>query len=74
MENDICLVHKTKTIYQTYWSKLMLVFYYQRSASCDEKNSEKTQQSPVQTIQRTITGRNVIQDNGNTNKFWKGSR
>ena len=40
-----------------------------------EKISEKKQQSRVQTIQRTVTSRNIAQDNGsNINKFWKGSR
>jgi len=38
------------------------------------KKSAKKQQSQVQTIQRTITSRNVIQSNGGINKFWKGSR
>jgi len=39
------------------------------------ENQRKKQQSRVQTIQRTVTGRNVAQDNGsNINKFWKGSR
>jgi len=36
--------------------------------------SAKTQQSHVQMIQRIVTSRNVTQDNGNTNNFWKGSR
>jgi len=27
----------------------------------------------IQTIQRTVTCRNVTQDNGNTNNFWKGN-
>jgi len=34
----------------------------------------KNQQSQIQTIQRTVTSRNVTQDNGNIHKFWKGSR
>jgi len=42
------------------------------------RKSAKKQQPHVQTIQRTVTsrnpGRNVTQDNGNINKFWKGSR
>jgi len=38
------------------------------------KKSAEKQQSQVQTIQRTVTGRNVTQDNGNINKFWKSSR
>jgi len=36
--------------------------------------SAKKQQSQVQTIQRRVPSRNVTQDNGNINKFWKGSR
>jgi len=31
-------------------------------------------QSQAQTIQRTVASRNVIQNNGNIDKFWKGSR
>jgi len=38
------------------------------------KKSVKKQQEQVQTIQRTIASRNAIQDKGNINKFWKGSR
>jgi len=38
------------------------------------KKSAEKQQSQAQTIQRTVTGRNVTQDNGNINKFWKSSR
>jgi len=34
----------------------------------------KKQQSQVHTIQITATGRNVTQDNSNTNNFLKGSR
>ena len=30
-------------------------------------------QSQAETIQRTITSRNVIQDNGDINNFWKGN-
>jgi len=37
------------------------------------KKTTKIQQSQVQTIQRTVTNRNKTQDNGNINKFWKGS-
>jgi len=37
------------------------------------RKSEENQQSQVQTIQRTVANRNVTQDNGNLNKFWKGS-
>jgi len=36
--------------------------------------SAKKHQSQFQTIQRTVTSRNVIQDNANINNFWKGSR
>jgi len=38
------------------------------------RKSAKKQQSQVQTIQITVTSRNVTQDNGNINKFWKGGR
>jgi len=38
------------------------------------RKSAKKQQSQIQTIQRTVTSRNVTQDNGNINNFWKGSR
>jgi len=38
------------------------------------RKSAKKHQSQVQTIQRKITSRNVAQNNGNINKFWKGSR
>jgi len=38
------------------------------------KKSAKKQQVQVQMIQRIIASRNVTQDNGNTNNFWKGSR
>jgi len=37
------------------------------------ENHRKKKQSQVQTIHRTVTGRNVTQDNGNINNFWKGS-
>jgi len=35
------------------------------------RKSAKKQQSQVQTIQRTVSSRNVTQDNGNINNFWK---
>ena len=35
--------------------------------------SAKKQQSQVQMIQRTVTSRNVTQDNGNMNNVWKGN-
>jgi len=38
------------------------------------RKSAKKQQSQIQTIQRTVTSRNVTQDNGNINNFWKGNR
>jgi len=38
------------------------------------RKSAKKQQSQLQTLQRTVTSRNVTQDNGNINKFWDGSR
>jgi len=39
------------------------------------RKSAKKQQSQIQTIQRTVTSRNLTQDNDNTvNNFWKGSR
>jgi len=38
------------------------------------RKSGKKQQSQVQTIQRTVTGRITTHDNDNTNNFWKGSR
>jgi len=38
------------------------------------RKSAKKQQSQVQTIQRTVTSRNVTQDNGNINKSGKGGR
>jgi len=36
--------------------------------------STKKQRSQDQTIQRTVTSRNVTQDNGNIKNLWKGSR
>jgi len=38
------------------------------------RKSAKKQQSQIQMIQRTVANRNVTQDNGNINNFWKGSR
>jgi len=38
------------------------------------RKSAKKQQSQVQTIQRIVSSRNVTQDSGNINNFWKGSR
>jgi len=38
------------------------------------RKSAQKQQSQIQTIQRTVTSRNVTQDNGNINNFWKGNR
>jgi len=38
------------------------------------RKSAKKQQSQIQTIQRTVASRNVTQDNGNINNFWKGNR
>ena len=38
------------------------------------RKSAKKQQSQAQTIQVTVTTRNVIQINGTINNFWKGSR
>jgi len=38
------------------------------------RKSAKKQQSQVQTIQRTVTCKNVTEDNGNINNFWKASR
>jgi len=38
------------------------------------RKSAKKQQSQIQTIQRTATSRNVTQDNGNINNFWKSNR
>jgi len=35
--------------------------------------SAKKQQLQVQTIQRIVTSRNVIQDNGNISNFWNNS-
>jgi len=34
------------------------------------RKSAKKQQSQVQTIQRTVTSKNVAQGDGNTNNFW----
>jgi len=38
------------------------------------RKSAIKQQSQVQTIKRTVIGIKQSQDNGNINKFWKGSR
>jgi len=38
------------------------------------RKSAKKKQSQVQTIQRTVSSRNVTQDNDIMKKFWKGSR
>jgi len=38
------------------------------------RKSAKKQQSQVQTVKRTVTGRKESQDNGKINDFWKGSR
>jgi len=72
MENDLNQVHKTKRIHQTFLSNLNLLFFYKQHSYL-EIISEK-QQSQVQAIQRTVTSRNVAQDNCNINNFWKGSR
>jgi len=49
-----------------------LVFFFKSSALTMRKSAKK-QQSQVQTFPKTVTSRNVAQDNGNINKFWKGS-
>ena len=69
IENELNQVHKTKRIHQTFLSNLVWKFF--TSSALTMRKSAKKQQSQ---IQRTVTSRNVTQDNGNMNNFWKGSR
>jgi len=62
-------LRKTKWLYQTL-SNSMWNFCEQR---CYHEESAKKQQSQVETIQRTVTSRNVTQNNSNINNFWKDS-
>ena len=71
MENEINHLHKIRRIYQTFFSYSNWLFF--TSSAVTLRKSAK-QQSQVQTIQRTITSKNVTQDNANINNFWKGSR
>jgi len=57
MENELNQVHKTKRICQTFLSNLIWQFF--TSSALTMRKSAKKQQSQVQTIQRTVTSRNV---------------
>ena len=57
--------------YTKFFEQFNLVIFYQQRPH-HEKFSEK-QHSQIQTIQRTLTSKNVAQGNGNLNNFWKGS-
>jgi len=70
MENEIYQVHKTKRIYQTYLRRLM--WYFSKISILNMRTWVKKQQSQAQTVQRTVTSRNITLDNSNINKFWKG--
>ena len=74
MENELYQVQKTTRIYQTFLNNLICCFFYNKQRSYHEEISEKKKQSQVQTIQRTVSSRNVTQDNDIMKKFWKGSR
>jgi len=67
MENEIYQVHKTKRICQNYLSKLIRHFF--TISAHTMRQSAKIQQSEVETIQRTVTNRNITQDTGNINRF-----
>jgi len=72
METELNQAHETKRISQTLSSNL--IWQFSTSSALAMKKSAKKQQSQVQMIQRTVTSRNVTQDNIKINKFWKGSR
>jgi len=72
MENELNQVHKTRRIYQTFYSNL--IWYCFTSSAVTMRKFAKKQQSQVQKIQWTVPSRNATQDNGNINNFWKGSR
>jgi len=61
------LNHDLQIIFNTFLLK------HRKQRSYHEEISEK-KQPQVQTIQRTVSSRNVIQDNDIMKKFWKGRR
>ena len=71
MENELNQVHKTKRKYQIFLGNLTGIFF--TSNALTMRKLAKKQQSQVQMIQRTVTSRNVILNNGNIKKFWEGS-
>jgi len=72
MESELNQLHRNKIIYQTFLSNL--IWYLFTSSALIMRKLAKKQQLQVQTIQITVATRNVTQDNGNMNNFWKGSR
>ena len=63
---------KTKRINRSFLSNL--IWYFFTNSALTIRKSTIKQQSQVQTIQVTVITRNVTQDNGNINNFWKDSR
>ena len=55
---------------ELFFKYFKLVFF--TSSALTMRKSAKKQQSRVETIQRTATTRNITQNNGNINNFWKG--
>ena len=72
MQSELNQVHKTKRINRSFLSNL--IWYFFTNSALTIRKSTKKQQSQVQTIQVTVITRNVTQDNGNINNFWKDSR
>jgi len=73
MKNELNQVHKTKRIYQLFEQFYLVVFDMQRSYH-EEISEKKTITGSDDSENSYCTSKNVIQDNGNINNFWKGSR
>jgi len=71
MENEVNQAHKIRRIYQTFLSYLIWLFF--TSSAVTMRKSAKNNNHRFKRF-REITSKNVTQDNGNINNFWRGCR